>query len=60
MTASRPRLHLLHPNFEDEQAFRPSQERAKLEAELREMTRDLAPKLLRVALEQIRVLKTLS
>ena len=37
-----------------------SQERARLEAELREMTRDLTPKLLKVALEQIRVLKTLS
>jgi transcriptional regulator with XRE-family HTH domain len=36
-----------------------SPERAKLEAELREITRDLAPKTLKIALEQIRVLKTL-
>ena len=36
-----------------------SRERAQLEAELQEITRELAPKLLRIAVEQVRVLKRL-
>lgn len=38
----------------------PSRERAQLEAELQEIARGLAPKLLRVALEQVRILKQIS